>query len=68
MTIMRALGQLTTEQRDVLVEMFFRGSSVAETAGNLGIPGETVRSRSYQALRALRQGVGAAGTLEGASR
>jgi RNA polymerase sigma-70 factor, ECF subfamily len=68
MAVMQALGRLTTEQRDVLVEMFFRGSSVAETADNLGLPAETVRSLSYQALRALRQGVGPAGTLEGASR
>jgi len=68
MAVLQALGRLPSEQRDVLVEMFFRGSSVAETADNLGIPGETVRSRSYQALRALRQGVRAAGVLEGASR
>jgi RNA polymerase sigma-70 factor (ECF subfamily) len=67
MAVMQALGQLTGEQRDVLVEMFFRGSSVAETADNLGIPGETVRSRSYQALRALRQGVGAVATFQGAT-
>jgi RNA polymerase sigma-70 factor, ECF subfamily len=65
--VMEALDRLTKEHRDILVEVFFKGSSVAEAATRLGIPAETVRSRSYYALRALRQGVGPAGVLQGAS-
>jgi RNA polymerase sigma-70 factor (ECF subfamily) len=65
--VMEALDRLTKEHRDILVEVFYKGSSVAEAATTLGIPAETVRSRSYYALRALRQGVGAAGLLRGAS-
>jgi RNA polymerase sigma-70 factor (ECF subfamily) len=65
--VMEALDQLSKEHRDILVEVFFRGSSVAEAAATLGIPSETVRCRSYHALRALRQRVGAAGVFQGAS-
>jgi RNA polymerase sigma-70 factor (ECF subfamily) len=49
-----ALRQLSPEHRDVLVETYFRGHSVAEAATRLGIPPGTVKSRSYYALRALR--------------
>jgi DNA-directed RNA polymerase specialized sigma24 family protein len=35
--------------------MYFGGHSVAETAEILGIPMGTVKSRSYYALRVLRQ-------------
>jgi RNA polymerase sigma-70 factor (ECF subfamily) len=49
-----ALRQLSTEHREVLVETYFRGHSVAEAAKRLGIPPGTVKSRSYYALRALR--------------
>ncbi len=49
-----ALGQLSLAHREVLVELYFRGRSVAESANVLGIPPGTVKSRSYYALRALR--------------
>jgi RNA polymerase sigma-70 factor (ECF subfamily) len=65
--VLRALDELTKEHRDVLVEVFFKRHSVAQAAATLGIPPETARSRSYYALRALRQRVGAAGVLQGAS-
>jgi len=49
-----ALGRLTQEHRDVLGELYLRGSSVAQAAHALGIAPGTVKSRTYYALRALR--------------
>ena len=49
-----ALGRLTREHRDVLGELYFRGSSVAQAARALGIAPGIVKSRTYYALRALR--------------
>ena len=49
-----ALGRLTQEHRDVLRELYLRGSSVAQAALALGIEPGTVKSRTYYALRALR--------------
>ncbi|KGN31664.1 RNA polymerase sigma factor SigL [Knoellia sinensis KCTC 19936] len=59
-----ALLRLSPDHRAVLVECYFRGSSVAEAARRLGIPDGTVKSRTHYALRALRltlqeMGVGA---------
>lgn len=48
------LGSLTPDQRRVIIELFYRQRSVAETAQILGIPNGTVRSRCFYALRALR--------------
>jgi RNA polymerase sigma-70 factor (ECF subfamily) len=52
--VLEALEKLSQPHRDVLVELYFRGHSVAEAADVLGIPQGTVKSRSYHALRALR--------------
>lgn len=49
-----ALLQLSGEHRAVLVEMFYRRSSVRETAQRLGIAEGTVKSRTHYALRALK--------------
>jgi RNA polymerase sigma-70 factor, ECF subfamily len=49
-----ALRQLSPPHREVLVELYFRGRTVTESAAVLGIPPGTVKSRSYYALRALR--------------
>ena len=49
-----ALLRLSAEHRAVLVECYFRGSSVADAAERLGIPEGTVKSRTHYALRALR--------------
>ena len=49
-----ALASLSEDHRRVLVETYYRGRSVAEAAGELGIPPGTVKSRTYYALRALR--------------
>ena len=52
--ITEALGTLSRDHREALVETYFRGRSVAEAAALLGIPAGTVKSRTYYALRALR--------------
>ncbi|MFD6416866.1 sigma-70 family RNA polymerase sigma factor [Streptomyces sp. NPDC060194] len=52
--VREAVRTLRPEHRDVLVQVYFRGASVAETAAALGIPEGTVKSRAYYALRALR--------------
>ena len=49
-----ALLQLSAEHRAVLAEMFYRRSSVRETADRLGIAEGTVKSRTHYALRALK--------------
>ena len=60
-----AVGTLSVEHRDVLLETYYRGRSVAEAARRLGVPEGTVKSRTHYALRALRlaleeRGVGTA--------
>jgi RNA polymerase sigma-70 factor (ECF subfamily) len=54
MVVMDALEKVSPEHREVLVELYYRGRSVAEAARELGVPPGTVKSRSYYALRALR--------------
>ena len=59
-----AMSRLSPDHRLVLVECYYRGRSVAETAQRLDIPEGTVKSRTHYALRALRlaleeMGVGA---------
>jgi RNA polymerase sigma-70 factor (ECF subfamily) len=49
-----ALRQLSQQHREVLLECYYRGCSVAQAAQRLGIPTGTVKSRTYYALRALR--------------
>ncbi|MFB7270136.1 sigma-70 family RNA polymerase sigma factor [Streptomyces sp. NPDC056244] len=51
--VREAVKTLSQEHRAVLVQIYFRGLSVHETARALGIPEGTVKSRSYYALRAL---------------
>ncbi|WP_229924395.1 sigma-70 family RNA polymerase sigma factor [Streptomyces sulfonofaciens] len=53
--VREAVKTLTPEHRDVLLQVYFRGASVAEAAQALGIPPGTVKSRAYYALRALRR-------------
>ncbi|GAB7038584.1 MULTISPECIES: sigma-70 family RNA polymerase sigma factor [Catenuloplanes] len=52
-----ALETLSEEHRSVLVEIYFRGRTVTETAEHLGIPPGTVKSRSHNAMKSLREHV-----------
>ena len=52
--IAEALGRLSPVHRQVLVECFYRGRSVAEASARLGVPPGTVKSRTHYALRSLR--------------
>lgn len=54
MAVLGAMDGLSTEHREVLVEIYYRGRTVAEAARSLGVAPGTVKSRSYYALRALR--------------
>lgn len=52
--IAEALSRLSAVHREVLVECFYQGRSVAEAAVRLGVPAGTVKSRTHYALRSLR--------------
>jgi RNA polymerase sigma-70 factor, ECF subfamily len=52
--VAEALARLSRSHREVLVECFYAGRSVAEAAGKLGVPAGTVKSRTYYALRSLK--------------
>jgi RNA polymerase sigma-70 factor, ECF subfamily len=64
--VLGAIDQLSAEQRNVLVELYWRGSSVAEAAERLSVPPGTVKSRAYYGLQSLRgiMGPGASGEKE----
>jgi RNA polymerase sigma-70 factor (ECF subfamily) len=53
-TIAEALSRLSAAHREVLVECFYQGRSVAEAAARLGVPAGTVKSRTHYALQSLR--------------
>ena len=53
--VLDALEHLSPDHREVLEQVYINGLSVAETAAKLGIPAGTVKSRSYYALRMLRE-------------
>jgi RNA polymerase sigma-70 factor (ECF subfamily) len=55
LVVLAALDRLSAPQRDVLVQLYYQGRTVTEAADVLGIPPGTVKSRSYHALRALRE-------------
>lgn len=56
-TVLTALEALSEDHRGVLDQIYFQGRSLGEAATALGIPAGTVKSRSYYALRALREGL-----------
>jgi RNA polymerase sigma-70 factor (ECF subfamily) len=59
-----ALQRLSPEHRAVLVEMFYRRSSVRETAHQLDIAEGTVKSRTHYALRALKLALAEMGAIQ----
>ncbi|MBM7783863.1 sigma-70 family RNA polymerase sigma factor [Tenggerimyces flavus] len=52
--VMEVLAELAPHHREVVVEVYYRGRSVAEAASVLGVPPGTVKSRTYYALRQLK--------------
>jgi RNA polymerase sigma-70 factor (ECF subfamily) len=50
-----ALETLSEPHREVLVELYFHGRTMAEAALALGVPRGTVKSRAFYALHALRE-------------
>jgi RNA polymerase sigma-70 factor (ECF subfamily) len=42
----------------VITELYFRGSTLAESAARIGVPTGTVKSRAHYALVALRRAIG----------
>jgi hypothetical protein len=52
--VVEVLASLRPDYREVLLETYFRGRSVAEAAATLGIPAGTVKSRAFYALKALK--------------
>jgi len=63
-TVQEALGALSPDHRGVLDQIYFKGRSLGEAATALGIPAGTVKSRSYYALRALRESLGESLTVD----
>ncbi|MCW2718114.1 MAG: polymerase sigma-70 factor, subfamily [Pseudonocardiales bacterium] len=54
-TVHEALGRLSPEHRAVLEQIHLHGRNLDEAARALGIPKGTVKSRSFYAIRALRE-------------
>lgn len=52
--VVAALRKLSADHREVLLECYFRGSSVAQASAALGVPPGTIKSRTHYALRALK--------------
>lgn len=53
-TLDDALQRLTPEHRAVLVHLYYRDAPVREVAADMDVPHGTVRSRSFYALRIVR--------------
>ncbi|MCM4084932.1 sigma-70 family RNA polymerase sigma factor [Actinoplanes sp. TRM88002] len=54
LVVAEAMDLLSPEQRIVMEHVYLQGRSVTETAAILGIPPGTVKSRTFYALRKLR--------------
>jgi RNA polymerase sigma-70 factor, ECF subfamily len=62
--VAEALQRLSPDHRQVIIECYFLGHSVAEAAEHLGVPPGTVKSRTHYALRALRLALQEMGVME----
>lgn len=58
MLLLTAMQSLSAEHREVLQSLYFQGRNVAETSATLGVPAGAVKTRSYHALKRLREAVG----------
>jgi RNA polymerase sigma-70 factor (ECF subfamily) len=54
LSVIEGLAKLSPEHRAVLVNVHLEGRSYAEVEADSGIPAATLRSRSFYALRAMR--------------
>lgn len=61
LAVVEALASLHPDHRAVLVETYYRERSVAEAAAILGLPAETVKLRTFYALKALKRALDARG-------
>ncbi|HWG61306.1 MAG TPA: sigma factor-like helix-turn-helix DNA-binding protein [Streptosporangiaceae bacterium] len=61
--VLAAIRTLSIEHRQVLVECYYRGASVAKAAETLGVPPATVKSRAYYAVHALRRALEEIGSI-----
>ena len=62
--VAEAMRALSADHRAVIGELFFSRRTIAETAKVLGVPPGTVKSRSFYALRALRDALEERGVTE----
>ncbi|MBM7772818.1 RNA polymerase sigma-70 factor (ECF subfamily) [Actinokineospora baliensis] len=62
--VAEAMRALSRDHRAVIAELFYRRRTVAEAAKVLGVPPGTVKSRSFYALRALRDALEERGVTE----
>jgi RNA polymerase sigma-70 factor, ECF subfamily len=62
--VAEALRALSADHRTVVIELYYRRRTVTEAAKVLGIPPGTVKSRSFYALRALRDALAERGVTE----
>jgi len=49
-----ALGRLSPEHREVIIQVYFLGRTCADVADELGLAASSTRSRLYHGIRALR--------------
>ncbi|MFH9090008.1 sigma-70 family RNA polymerase sigma factor [Streptomyces sp. NPDC017673] len=61
--VREALADLTEQQREILHIVYFSGLSVNHASNLLGVPPGTVKSRTYNAMRALKRALVARGVL-----
>jgi len=62
--VAEAMRLLSKDHRAVIGELFYRRRTIAEAAAALGVPPGTVKSRSFYALRALRDALEERGVTE----
>ena len=62
--VAEAMRGLSKDHRAVIGELYYRRRTIAEAAAALGVPPGTVKSRSFYALRALRDALEERGVTE----
>lgn len=52
--VISALGRLSRQHQEILLECYYKDSTVAEASIKLGVPPGTIKSRTHYALRAFK--------------